>query len=231
MHFCLIDDDPHLLDTLCRGLLELGHECETFASSTAGLERLLDGRAKQPDVLLLDVMMPEMDGWELLGRLRAAHHQLAVIFVSAKGEVDDRVHGLELSADDYVVKPFALRELLARSESVLRRRGFSEPVRLHGLVVDRTWRRVEVNGTVVEMSPREYSLMELLASEVGRVWSRPELLERLWNISFDPKTNVVDVLVARVRKRLGAVAGRSIETVVGQGYRLSVEAPSEAEER
>ena len=81
---------------------------------------------------------------------------------------------------------------------------------------------VEVNGTVVEMSPREYSLMELLASEVGRVWSRPELLKRLWNISFDPKTNVVDVLVARVRKRLGAVAGRHIETVVGQGlYRVA----------
>lgn len=220
MHFCLIDDDAHLLGTLARGLGELGHECETFQDSRAGLERLVDPNQTEPDVVLLDVMMPDLDGWDLLRELREEGRRTAVIYVTARDEVDDRVRGLELTADDYVIKPFALRELLARAETVLRRRGYTEPVRVGDLVIHRGKHRVEWGGRRVELSPREYDFLELLASEVGHVWSKPELLRILWEIDFDPQTNVVEVLVARLRRKLGMEAARAIETVVGEGYRL-----------
>ena len=226
MHFCLIDDDPHLLETLQRGLVELGHECETYQSSVEGLARMLDTKKFEPDVLLLDVMMPEMDGWEVLAKLREAGMRTAVIYVSARRDVDDRVRGLMLTADDYVVKPFALKELLARAESVLRRKGYQEPVSIEGLVIYRTRHRVEYKGRVVDLSAREYGLLELLASDAGRVWTRPELLKRLWDMDFDPQTNVVEVLVARMRRRLGPEASKLVETVVGEGYRLKHVSPA-----
>lgn len=220
MHFCLIDDDPHLLATLKRGLTELGHECETFQSSPEGLARLLDRERSEPDVLLLDVMMPELDGWLLLERLRAAGRKTAVIYVTARREVNDRVRGLMLSADDYVMKPFALKELLARADAVVRRRGYQDPYVVGELVVHRTRRRVEFRGATVEVSEREHAFLELLCSEPERVFSRPELLHKLWEIDFDPQTNVVEVLVARVRRKLGAEAARIVKTVVGEGYQL-----------
>lgn len=220
MHFCLIDDDPHLLATLQRGLTELGHECETFQSSAAGLERMLDRTLFEPDVLLLDVMMPDLNGWDLLSRFRESGGKTAVIFVTARGDVDDRVRGLTLSADDYVVKPFALKELLARAAAVVRRQGYQEPIERGELVVHRNKPRVEFRGRPIELSQREHAFLELLSSEPGRVYSRQELLSRLWNIGFDPQTNVVEVLVARVRRKVGTEVAALIETVVGEGYRF-----------
>jgi len=225
MHFCLIDDDPHLLTTLEKGLGELGHECETFQSSRLGLERMLDKALPEPDVLLLDVMMPELDGWEFLAELRAAGRNTAVIYVTARRDVDDRVHGLMLSADDYVIKPFALKELLARALAVVRRRGYQEPLRWGDLVIHRHRPRVELGGRAIEVSEREHAFLELLAAAPGRTFSRPELLQRLWEINFDPQTNVVEVLVARLRRKLGPDAASLIATVIGEGYRFV--APSE----
>lgn len=220
MHFCLIDDDPHLLATLEKGLTELGHACEVFQSSPEGLQRMLDPSRPEPDVLLLDVMMPDLDGWDLLSRFREGGGKTAVIYITARSDVDDRVRGLTLSADDYMIKPFALRELLARAATIMRRQGYSEPIRKGGLLVFRHKPRVEYDGRPVEVSQREHAFLELLFSEPSRVFSRQELLRRLWEINFDPQTNVVEVLVARTRRKLGPEAAQMIETVIGEGYRL-----------
>jgi DNA-binding response OmpR family regulator len=181
---------------------------------------LLDRSLPEPDVLLLDVLMPEMDGWTLLERLRAAGRRLPVLFLTAKRDVDDRVRGLEASADDYVVKPFAFKELLARLGAVLRRRGHREPT-VHGdLVVHHNRPRVECGGRDVEVTLREHAFLELLVDHPGRVFTRQELLHHLWEIDFDPQTNMVEVFVARLRRKLGAEGGRLVETVVRGGYRL-----------
>jgi DNA-binding response OmpR family regulator len=225
MHLCLIDDDAALLATLSRGLSELGHECETFTSTTAGVERLLLPGSARPDVLLLDVMMPDLDGWEALARLRAGGFDAPVIYLSARREVDDRVRGLDLGADDYMVKPFALMELVARINAVVRRRGQRAPFTIGGLVVHRDRPRVEVDGRTLDTSLREHAFLELLCSEPERVFSKAELLHELWEIDFDPRTNVVEVFVARLRRKLGPTCSGLVETVVREGYRLARETP------
>lgn len=220
MYFCLIDDDPRLLATLEEGLTELGHRCETFVSPKAALGRLLDEALAPPDVVLLDVMMPELDGWAVLAALRAAGSRLPVLYLTARREVDDCVRGLESSADDYVVKPFAFRELLARVNAVLRRNGHREPIVVADLVVHRNRARVEYASRAVEVSPREHAFLELLGETPGRPFSRKELLSKLWGIEFEPGTNVVEVLVARLRRKLGPAGAQLIETVPRAGYRL-----------
>jgi DNA-binding response OmpR family regulator len=220
MHLCIIDDDPKLLATLQEGLSELGHRCETFQSPREGLARLLDRAADLPDAVLLDVMMPDLDGWSVLDRLRASGSKVPVLYVTARRDVDDLVRGLESSADDYVVKPFAFRELLARINAVLRRSGHREPIAIGGLVIQRHRPRVEFAGRSIELSTREHAFLELLASAPGQVFARRELLSKLWEIDFDPETNVVDVLVARLRRKLGAAA-RLVETVPRAGYRIT----------
>jgi DNA-binding response OmpR family regulator len=220
MHICLVDDDPRLLATLRQGFVELGHECETFQSAPEGLARLLDRSVPEPDVVLLDVLMPELDGWTLLARLRAAGRRVPVLFLTAKRDVDDRVRGLEASADDYVVKPFAFKELLARLDAVLRRRGHREPLHHGDLVVHHNRPRVEYAGRAIEVTLREHAFLELLAEQPGHVFPRQELLKRLWEIDFDPQTNMVEVFVARLRRKLGPDGARLVETVVREGYRL-----------
>ncbi|QDU83021.1 Transcriptional activator protein CopR [Planctomycetes bacterium Pla163] len=225
MHLCLIDDDAALLATLSRGLSELGHECETFTSATAGVEHLLHPGSARPDVLLLDVMMPDLDGWEALARLRAGGFDAPVIYLSARREVDDRVRGLDLGADDYMVKPFALMELVARINAVVRRRGQRAPFTIGGLVVHRDRPRVELDGRTLDTSLREHAFLELLFSEPERVFSKAELLHELWEIDFDPRTNVVEVFIARLRRKLGPTCSGLVETVVREGYRLARETP------
>ncbi len=220
MHFCLIDDDARLLSTLARGFRESGHECETYQNGAEGLARMLDRTQPEPDVLLLDVMMPNLDGWALLARLREAGLQTPVIYLTARQAVEDRVRGLELGADDYMIKPFAFQELLARLQAVSRRHGYREPLTVGELTVYRTKNRVEFRGREIETSPKEHAFLERLCAEPGKVSSRPELLSSIWDIQFDPQTNVVEVLVARLRKKLGNDAARLIETVVGEGYRI-----------
>jgi DNA-binding response OmpR family regulator len=225
MHICLIDDDPRLLATLGQGLTELGHQCETFQSSTAGLTRLCDRSKAEPEVLLLDVMMPELDGWTVLKRLREHGVRMPVLFLTACRDIDDRVRGLDASADDYVVKPFAFKELLARIQAVLRRNRHREPLVVEQLVVHRDRPRVEYAGRSIDATGRDHAFLELLAESPGRVYSRQELLKRLWEIDFDPQTNVVEVFVARLRRKLGAQGARLIATVVREGYRLEIPSP------
>ena len=220
MHLFLLDDDPKLVATLRRGFEEAGHRCEAFESAEAGLERLLHADSEEPDLLLLDVMMPGLSGWDVLERLRKANIRTPAIFLTARQAIEDRVHGLEIGADDYVIKPFAFSELSARIQAVLRRHGYQEPIEIGPLTVARNRQRIEIDGKTLEVSPREHGFIELLAENPDKIFTRAELLAKLWEIEFDPGTNVVDVLVARLRRKLGPDRTRWIETVVGQGYRL-----------
>lgn len=220
MHLCLIDDDARLIATLKRGLEESGHVCESFQSSEEGLARLLDKEKDAPDLLLLDVMMPGLSGWDLLQSLREANVKTPAIYLSARQAIEDRVHGLEIGADDYVIKPFAFSELLARIQAVLRRNGYREPLEHGPLRVHRSKARIEVDGKRIEVSPREHAFLQLVAESPGETFTRADLLRKLWEIDHDPGTNVVDVLVARLRRKLGSARSGLIETVVGKGYRL-----------
>ncbi len=226
MHLFLLDDDAKLIDSLKRGFEEAGHRCEAFQSSQEGLRRLLSPDSEEPDLLLLDVMMPELTGWDVLKRLREANIRTPAIFLTARQAIEDRVHGLEIGADDYVIKPFAFAELSARIQAVLRRHGYQEPIEVGPLTVVRNRPRVLIHGAPLEVSAREHGFLELLAESPARVFTRAELLEKLWDIQFDPGTNVVDVLVARLRRKLGPDRSRWIETVVGEGYRLGDLGPS-----
>lgn len=220
MQLVLVDDDPKLCRTLQQGFEELGHGCETFETGEAALARLRDQDKPRPDVVLLDVMLPGVDGWELLQRLRDGGETVPVIYLTARHAVDERVRGLELGADDYVIKPFEFPELYARVQAVLRRRAGREPLVVGELVLDLDARRASVAGRRLELGDKEFRMLATLAAEPGRVFDRPELLRRVWEIGFDPGTNVVDVLVARLRRKMAPYQG-SIQTVAGRGYRLS----------
>lgn len=226
MRLLVVDDDPKFRGYMQRGLVDCGYECVTAADADEA-ERVLVGDEKMSfDLVLLDVMMPGRSGWELLQDLRRCGFTAPVIFLTARHAVEERVKGLRLGADDYIIKPFEFAELLARIE-VVTRRGSALPVyEVAGLSVDVAHRTVEVDGLRVEVSPREFELLHALVEAGGRTLSRAELLDRVWGIGFDPETNVVDVLVARLRRKLGPRGRDVVETVVGKGYRIR-QAPKE----
>jgi len=219
MHIVLVDDDPKLCRTLQKGFQELGHGCETFESGEAALARLRDPDGLRPDLVLLDVMLPGLDGWETLQRLRDGGERVPVIYLTARHAVDERIRGLELGADDDVIKPFEFPELLARVQAVMRRRSGRAPLVVGDLVLDLDARRAALGGRRLELGDKEFRFLAVLAAEPGKVFDRPELLRRVWEIEFDPGTNVVDVLVARLRRKLAPQPGL-IQTVAGQGYRI-----------
>ena len=197
-----------------------GCSCTTAADGDEAWRRLSSTEEPAPDLVLLDVMMPGSSGWALLERMREAAMDVPVIFVTARDAVEERVHGLGLGADDYVIKPFALSELLARIEAVLRRRKASETLAFEDLRLDPSRRRVWRGERQVDLSPREFDLLRTLIERQGRTVSRPELLREAWNIDFDPETNVVDVHVRRLRAKLDRFGPELIRTVRGEGYCL-----------
>jgi len=217
----LVDDDPKLLSYVAKGLTAQGMECLVAADAEEALSLLAQPGLSMPDVALLDVMMGERSGWELLEEMRMRGHEMPVLFVTAKHAVDDRVRGLRLGADDYILKPFEFEELLARIEAVLRRRHTLPVLEVHDVRVDLAHRTVDRDGRRVELSPKEFDLLLALVEAQGRVLSRTELLKSVWGIEFDPQTNVVDTAIARLRKRLDRGARPLIQTVVGQGYCIS----------
>ena len=174
----------------------------------------------KPDLILLDVMMPGKSGLEFLEELRASGSDIPVIFVTARRAVEDRVSGLKRGADDYILKPFEFDELIARIEAVVRRRQSIPVFEIGNLRIDVARRVVERGGERIDLSPKEFDLLRTLAEARGRIVSRTELLSVVWGISFDPETNVVDALVARLRRRLDRTGPQMIETVIGEGYRL-----------
>jgi len=209
----VVEDDPGIARSMARGLAGAGYDVQVVATGAQALA------AAQADVVLLDLGLPDMDGIEVCRSLRQ-RGEAAIIVVTARGEEGDRVVALDEGADDYLVKPFGLAELLARIRAVLRRIRPSGPaVYIHGpMTVDPRTRRVTVGGGEIALTPKEFDILECLAADPGRVVTRQELLERVWDANWYGPTKVLDVHVAALRRKLG-VPGL-VETVYGRGFRL-----------
>ncbi|HLG69056.1 MAG TPA: response regulator transcription factor [Chloroflexota bacterium] len=215
----VVDDKPSVRGMIRDYFNEQGYRVVTAAN---GREALTTVRTEQPDIVLLDVMMPEMDGHQFLTELRR-DSSIPVIMLTARVEETDRIVGLELGADDYITKPFSLREVKARIQAVLRRTGRDQPadiLRAGEVTIDRGTRRVEVAGMLVDLTPSEFELMSVLASTPGRVFTRQDLLNRLAHYEGSERT--IDVHVRNLRSKVepDPTQPRYIETVFGVGYRF-----------
>jgi two-component system OmpR family response regulator len=222
----LIEDDRETASYLVRGLGEEGHSVDHVEDGRDGLFRATDGSF---DLVILDRMVPGIDGLGLLKAMRAAKVETPVLILSALASVTDRIEGLEAGSDDYLVKPFSFGELLARVNALLRRGEGKTAQDLRILVgdleIEPLSRVVKRSGKVIDLKPREYRLLEYLARNEGRVVTRTMLLEQVWDYHFDPGTNVIDVHVSRLRRKLEEGFERPIlHTVRGAGYRLAATA-------
>ena len=221
MHALLIEDDDTIADFVARGLREAGFAVDRAADGAEGLEAAL---AQTYDVAVVDVMLPRRDGLSVIEELRRKGVMTPVLILSAKRSVDDRVRGLQAGGDDYLTKPFAFAELLARVQALVRRASRTpEPTTLtvEDLVLDLLSRRVTRAGAVVDLRPREFALLEYLMRNAGKVISKTMILSHVWEYNFDPQTNIVDVLVSRLRDKVDRAFDRKlIHTVRGVGYVL-----------
>lgn len=219
----VIDDDPGVTSLLKRSFSYEGYAVSTANTGEIGLNQVRD---QLPDLVILDVMMPGLDGYEVLRRLRAAEDRVAVIMLTAKDTTPDQVRGLESGADDYVVKPFSFELLLARVHALLRRHQDDHPVvlRYADLSLDLSGHTVHRTRRRVELTRLEYKLLEELLNKQGRVRSQEELLDRVWGEKFFGAANVVEVFVKNLRQKLEAGGEpRLIQTVRGAGYVLRLE--------
>lgn len=223
MRVLLIEDDDKIGGFVQKGLREAGYAVDLARDGHEGLTMALN---EPYDAAVVDLMLPRLDGLSLIERLRQRGASTPVLILSAKRSVDDRVRGLQTGGDDYLTKPFAFAELLARLQALLRRTtdtGASEPTTLTAgpVRVDLLTREVTRAGQPIDMQPREFSLLEYLVRNAGRVVSKTMILEHVWDFDFDPQTNVVDVLVHRLRKKIDHdFEPPLIHTVRGVGYVL-----------
>ena len=222
MRALLVEDDPTIADFVARGLREAGFVVDHTVSGTTGLEMAREG---DYDVAIVDLMLPGLDGISLIQTLRREGARTPVLILSARQSVNDRVTGLETGADDYLVKPFAFPELLARVQALIRRAtGSPASNRLTAgdLTLDLLTRKATRGGRELEpLRPREFALLEYLMRNAGRVVSKTMILSHVWDYNFDPRTNVVDVLVFRLREKIDKGFDRKlIQTVRGIGYVL-----------
>jgi DNA-binding response OmpR family regulator len=225
MRALVIEDDPVISDFVARGLREAGFAVDVANDGTRGLALALEA---QPDVAVVDVMLPGRDGLDLIETLRRRGVNTPVLILSARHTVDDRVAGLQRGGDDYLTKPFAFPELLARVQALVRRAsGAVEPTRLKvgDLEMDLLARTVTRQGRELDLRPREFALLEYLMRNAGRVVSKTMVLSRVWDYNFDPRTNVVDVLVHRLREKIDRdFEPRLLHTRRGIGYVLTADA-------
>ncbi len=220
MRTLVVEDDPRTAGYLRTGLAESGFVVDVAADGDAALELL---RECSFDVVVLDVMLPRVDGWAVLAKIRMADEHLPVVMLTARDSVPDRVRGLELGADDYLTKPFAFSELVARIRSVLRRgaKRLPEQLRVADLQIDLFAHKASRAGRRLDLSPKEFALLSLLARRRGEVLSRTLIAEQVWDMNFDPETNVVDVHIRRLRAKVDDQFDRKlIHTVRGVGYVL-----------
>ena len=224
MRVLVAEDDQVIADFVAQGLREAGYAVDVAATGPEALRKALEGGY---DAAVMDVMLPELDGLSVIEQLRAKRQQMPVLILSARHTVDDRVKGLQAGGDDYLTKPFAFAELLARLQALLRRAGgAAEPTRLTvgDLTLDLLSRRVERSARPLDLRPREFALLEYLMRHPGRVLSKTMILSHVWGYSFDPGTNVVDVLVSRLRDKVDeGFDTKLIHTVRGAGYVLKVD--------
>jgi DNA-binding response OmpR family regulator len=222
MKVLIVDDDPDFCYLTTRGLEQAGIEHRAARTAQEARDLLRGPDAGTFDVVLLDIELPGTKGWEFLSELRTNGHEVPVMFVTVRQSPEDRVQGLNLGADDYVVKPFDPAELVARLHAVVRRNFRGEKIRIQDLTIDPYLRRIERNGKPIDLTPREFDILWALAQSSGRTVSEKELLKRLWGMEFDPETNFVQVHVFRLRKKLDRAGKPLIDTVRGVGYRLRV---------
>jgi two-component system, OmpR family, copper resistance phosphate regulon response regulator CusR len=220
MQILIIEDEPRICAFVMRGLTAEGFGVESSHDGVDGLRRAVDGPF---DLVILDLLLPGVDGLTLLGELQQRRPRLPVLILSARGDLPTKLRGFELGARDYLAKPFSLDELIARVRVQLRRQdaklGVGNVLRAGGLTLDLARRQASVDGNVAALSDREFHLLHHLLEHSGEVVSRQRLLAEVWGYHFEPGSNVVDVCVRRLRKKLGPNA--SIETVRHAGYRLS----------
>lgn len=221
MRILIVEDDLEAAEAMARGLTDAGHACVKAAD---GEEGLAAARAGEFDVMVVDRMMPRMDGVTLVESLRREGDRTPVLFLSALGEVADRVDGLQAGADDYLVKPYAFAELIARIEALARRRDTGSVqtlLKVGELEMDLIARTVHRQGKEIDLQPREFQLLEFMMRHAGQSVTRTMLLEKVWHYHFDPQTNVIDVHISRLRSKIDKGFDRPmLQTVRGAGYRL-----------
>jgi len=214
----VVDDEPTITEFLELGL---GHEGFAVATAADGIAALKLANDFAPDVVILDLMLPGIDGMTVCRRLRAGS-EVGILMLTARGELDTRVEGLETGADDYLVKPFKFRELLARIRAILRRRriALAHTLELGDLRLDRSTREATLAHAALHLTPREWDLLELLLTHPRQVLSRDTILARVWGYSYDGETNVVEVNIRALRDKLGDHDKTRIQTIRGVGYVL-----------
>jgi two-component system OmpR family response regulator len=221
MRILIIEDDTEASAAMAKGLQESGHETQCADDGLAGLNAARDGRF---DVLVVDRMMPKLNGVQVVETLRREGDQTPVLFLSALGEVGDRVDGLKAGGDDYLVKPYAFAELIARVEALSRRRetgSVNTVLKVGDLEMDLIGRTVHRAGQEIDLQPREFQLLEFLMRHANQSVTRTMLLEKVWEYHFDPQTNVIDVHISRLRSKIDKGFPRAmLQTVRGAGYRL-----------
>jgi len=226
MRALIVEDDQTIAGFVAKGLREAGFVVDHAADGVSGLAL---ARTEPHDVAIVDLMLPGLDGISLIQALRRESIKTPVLILSAKGSVDDRVKGLEIGADDYLAKPFAFSELLARVQALIRRATAtaataSTQLTVGDLTLDVLARRAVRAGREIELRPREFTLLEYLMRNAGRVVSKTMILSHVWDYAFDPRTNVVDVLVFRLREKIDKGFPRKlIHTVRGIGYVLKLD--------
>ena len=221
MRILIIEDDVEAAEAMARGLGEAGYDCLHAADGAAGLAV---AQKRGFDVLIVDRMMPKMNGVEVVSTLRREGDATPVLFLSALGEVSDRVDGLTAGADDYLVKPYAFAELIARVEALSRRRetgAVATTLKVGDLEMNLIARTVHRGTTEIDLQPREFQLLEFMMRHAGQSVTRTMLLEKVWEYHFDPQTNVIDVHISRLRSKIDKGFDRQmLQTVRGAGYRL-----------
>lgn len=219
MKALLVEDELKIANFVCAGMREQGFVVDHCEDGTQGFDYAL---TRDYDVVILDIMVPGRDGLSILKGIRREGRNVPVILLTARNELDDRLEGLNLGADDYMAKPFFVEELIARIHALLRRvSGERQNILSVGpLRLDRLSRVAQMGSTSVELTTREFNLMEYLMRSPGRVYTRTQILEHVWGYDFEPQTNMVDVCIQRLRKKLDLTGEVAIEAVRGVGYRL-----------
>jgi two-component system OmpR family response regulator len=219
MKVLIVEDNPKLSSFLSRALTEEGYVAETVVDGETALSRVAQ---MSYDLIILDWMLPGMDGVSVCQKLRSQGSPVPILMLTARTEISEKITALDAGADDYLPKPFDLGELLARARALTRRGANADVIlRVGGLCIDRLARRATLDSQVLDLTPREFTLVSFLAREAGRVVPRSELLRQVWETSFDPGSNIVDAHIKNLREKLGGAA-KMIETVRGVGYRMVV---------
>ncbi len=220
MRVLVVEDQPKIAGFVAKGLEEAGFTVTLRHTGEEGYQEVL---TSPYDAMVLDIMLPGRDGLSILRSLRERHVEVPVILLTARNELNERVEGLNLGADDYLTKPFFVEELVARLKALMRRNSAtpSNVIRVGDLSLDLVSREVRLGEEAVELSPREFSLLEYFMRSPGRVFARSQISQHVWNLHFDTGTNAIDVAVNRLRAKIDRGEGPSfIETVRGVGYRL-----------